>query len=230
MSAPLMTAPLSVFDQQERYLVAVAAWAKKVRATLGPVLDAHGERVARDFELLFREHCEDVAQGRPTAEKDLQAFLIREAHRHGGRLEPLNAAAREAGLANELVFVSDELALPVEGGRIVCDLLALRQDERWGQVPVVIELKTERQLTRLVEQVEGYARLVDVHAASFANLFAELLGAPVSFGAPCEKWIVWPGLAGGREPRAAELAAKGARCVGYEVEGEGFSFRLAATP
>lgn len=90
----------------------------------------------------------------------------------------------------------------------------------------MVELKSEGVLTRLLEQVEGYARLVDLHAVLFGQLFAALLAEPVAFGGPCERVIVWPASpGGGPEPRAAELAARGIVVVGYEQDGERFTFR-----
>lgn len=255
-----MTPSNTVLEHQRPHLLGVITWAQKIRTTLQPLLDAHGDRVhfrptsngvtlvgllhdrpqrglggikdlsriTDHFEALFHEHCEAVSQGRGTDEKQLQSFLIREAHRHARHLEPLNTAARVAGQALDLVFVTDEIPLPGDNERIVCDLLALRRDEAGRQIPVVVELKSERALTRLLEQVEGYARLVDLHADLFAQLFAVLLGELVTFGGPCEKVIVWPALSGGRpEPRAAELAARGVTVVGYSQDRERFAFRVS---
>jgi hypothetical protein len=193
---------------------------------LGGIKDL--DRITSDFfEALFHEHCEAVPQGRGTDEKQLQSFLIREAYEHGRHMEPLNAADRVAGQAFDLVFVTDEIPVPGDDQRIVCDILALRRDEAGRHVPVVVELKSERALTRLLEQVEGYAHLVDLHAGLFARLFTALLGEPVSFGGPCEKMIVWPSLpGGGTEPRTAELAARGVVAVGYSQNGELFAFRV----
>lgn len=223
-----MTLSNTILEQQRARLLGVIPWAEKIRTTLGPLLDAHGDRVhfrptsqgvtlvgllhdrpqrglgglkdldriTSDFEALFREHCEAVPQGRGTDEKQLQSFLIREAYKHGRRMEPVTTAARAAGLDLGLVFVTDEIPLPGDDGKIVCDILALRRDTAGRQIPVVVELKSERALTRLLSQVEGYARLVDLHADLFGQLFAALLGEPVSFGGPCEKVIVWPALPG----------------------------------
>lgn len=191
---------------------------------LGGIRDL--DRLVSDFEALFREHCEGVSQGRGTDEKQLQSFLIREAYRDGRRMEPLNMAARVAGHALDLVFVTDEIPLPGDE-RIVCDLLALRRDGAGHQIPVVVELKSERALTRLLSQVEGYARLVDIHADLFAQLYAALLGEPVTFGGACEKVIVWPALSrGAPDSRTTELAKRGVVAVGYEQDGERFEFRV----
>jgi hypothetical protein len=236
---------------QRRQLETTIGWAHKLRATLQPILDEHGSRVhfrpsskgiamvgllaerpqrgcrletlvefATTFEDLFAKHCRDVAHGRVTGEKALQSFLTREAYKHARHLEPINVASRITDEPVDLVFVTDEIALPIIDGKTVCDVLALRRDGG-RSTPVLLELKDQRQLTRLVEQVEGYAALVDLHANLFAELFAALLGEPVRFDAPAEKWIVWPAPPRpGPDPQEDWLAARGVRVVGYtETDG-----------
>lgn len=177
-------------------------------------------RVARDFDALFTKHCVEVEQGRETGEKALQSFLIREAYTHGRRLASINEASAATNDPVDLVFVTDEISLPLDEGKIVCDVLALRRD-RGRSTPVLLELKDARMLTRLVEQVEGYAALVDAHADLFAELFGALLGESVRFDAPTEKWIVWSAAGDGPDPREAELRARGIRVVGYVERGGG---------
>lgn len=186
-------------------------------------------RLRDDFESLFTRHCVEVAQGRITGEKALQSFLIRDAQAHDGHLAALNEASRATSGPVDLVFVTDEIALPVESGKIVCDLLALRTDGG-RSTPVLLELKDSRQLTRLVEQVEGYGLLIDEHAELFAKLYSALLGRAVVFDRPTEKWIVWP-MAGERlDPKERELTERGIRVVGYEERDGRFRFRVGAAP
>lgn len=211
------------FRPTSRGVTMVGLLHERPQRGLGGIQDL--DHLRDHFEDLFARHCRDIDQGRPTCEKQLQSFLIREAYQNDRRLLSLNQASRDSGAPVELRFVTDELPLPTDQGKVVCDLLALRVDGEGHQIPVVIELKTERQLTRLVEQVTTYARLVDQQAVLFAQLYEALLGQPVSFAAPCERWIVWPAV-GDREPRAAELAALGVRSAGYEVKGAGFSLRM----
>lgn len=125
----------------------------------------------------------------------------------------------------ELTFVTDELPLPLFDGKIVCDLLALRRDAGRA-TPVLLELKDDRLLSRLIEQVEGYAVLVDEHAELFARLFGALLGEEVRFDGPTEKWIVWPAAGTGKDPREDELAMKGIRVVSYNEEDGLYRFRV----
>lgn len=182
-------------------------------------------RVATEFEAVFAAHCRDVPHGRVTGEKALQSFLIRESRKNGRRLVPINAASLGTDDPVELVFVTDEIPLPMVGGKVVCDILALRRDAG-RSTPVLLELKDARMLTRLVEQVEGYAKLIDEHADLFAELFGALLGEPVTFDGPTEKWIVWPAAGAGADPREQELRARGIRVVGYEVDGDRYGFRV----
>jgi hypothetical protein len=186
------------------------------------------QNVRTEFENLFASHCRLVEQGRLTGEKALQSFLIREAYQHHRLLVSISEASKQSDGA-ELLFVTDELALPtLGGGKTVCDVLALRRDGS-RSTPVLLELKDARQLTRLVEQVEGYAKLIDEHADLFAELFGVLLGERVAFDAPAEKWIVWPIAGETKDPREAELAVRRIRVVGYSTNsGGGYSFRVGA--
>ena len=248
---------LDVRGLQRQRLLATIERARKVRATLQPLLDAHGDRVhfrpsstavamvgllpdrpqrgksgitnlarvVADFEAAFAAHCRDIEHSRITGEKALQSYLISEAQQNGRKMVPINAASQGTDDPVELVFVTDEIPLPVQGGKIVCDILALRRDGG-RSTPVLLELKDARMLTRLVEQVEGYAALIDEHADLFGELFAALLGEPVKLDGPTEKWIVWPAAGAGADPREEELRAKGVRIVGYEVDGDGYRFKV----
>lgn len=182
-------------------------------------------RVVEDFDQLFRAFCQPTDQGRRTREKELQSFLIRESYPHARRLEPINIASKQTNEPVELVFVTDEIALPVDGGKVVCDILALRRDGG-RRTPVLLELKDDRMLARLIEQVERYAALVDEHAELFAELYGALLGETIEFDAPTEKWIVWPAVGAGSDPRAAELATKGIRVVSYGERDGRYTFRV----
>jgi hypothetical protein len=124
----------------------------------------------------------------------------------------------------ELVFITDEISLPVESGKMVCDLLALRVDGG-RSTPVLLELKDDRMLARLVEQAEGYARIIDAHPELFGALYGALLGRVVEFDGPVEKWIVWPAAGDRADPREGELRGRGIRLVGY-VENELGKYRF----
>jgi hypothetical protein len=113
--------------------------------------------------------------------------------------------------------------LPAEDGKTVCDVLALRRDGGRSS-PVLLELKDERQLTRLVEQVEGYAALVDAHAELFAQLFGALLGEGVPFDRPTEKWT------SGRQPGQRRTRAKPSSSRGRYVSSDTRNVDPGPTP
>jgi len=181
--------------------------------------------LADDFEAVFTRYCCDIDHGRPTEEKELQSFLIRESYRNGRRIEPINGASRLTDESVDLMFVTDEIALPLTNGKTVCDVLAFRRDGG-RSTPVLLELKNARDLTRLVAQVEGYAALIDMHADLFAELFGALLGERIHFDAPTEKWIVWPAARPGPDPNEGKLASQGIRVVTYTKAAGRFDLRV----
>lgn len=189
--------------------------------------------VSDGFEAMFDAHCRNIEHARVTGEKALQSFLIAEAQKNGCRLASLNEASAATDDPVDLWFITDEISLPTVEGRMVCDILALRRDGG-RSTPVLIELKDRRQLTRLVEQVEGYAALIDLHADLFAALFSALLGEAIAFDAPTEKWIVWPAAAptGGADPRTSELLERRIRLASYVLTDDRYSLRVgpAAPP
>ena len=183
-------------------------------------------RVASEFDTMFAIHCMDIDQGRVTGEKRLQSWLIRDAYTHSRRLDSINTASAATNEPVVLRFITDEISLPVETGKIVCDILALRVDGG-RSTPVLLELKDDRLLTRLVAQVEGYAKLIDQHADLFARLYSALLGHEVELNTPTEKWIVWPAAGENVDPREDKLRERGIRVVGYNVAGEGgYGFKV----
>lgn len=249
---------MSIRAEQEKRLRGTIDWARKLRAGLGTLQRAQGDRVhfrpastgismvgllpdrpqrgrsgltnlqsvAANFEKLFDAHCRNIEQGRITGEKALQSFLIREAYMSERRMISLNAASATTSDPVDLWFITDELALPGDDGKVVCDLLVLRRDG--GRfTPVLLELKDDRQLTRLVQQVDCYSRLMDEHAGLFGELYGTILGEPVTFDGCAEKWIMWPAAGEERDPREAELAQRGIRVVGYTMgDSAAYQFRV----
>jgi hypothetical protein len=180
--------------------------------------------VARHFESLYAEHCDRLVVGRDTPEKRLQSFFIRDAQTHGRKMAAINSACADG---TELEFVTDEIAMPLSGTEMKCDVLALRRDGG-RSTPVLLELKSERDLTELVRQVTGYAALIDAHADLFAELYGALLGERVVFDGPTEKWIVWPPPPSGRSRRNPELAANAIRVVVYREEAGSYEFNVGS--
>jgi hypothetical protein len=248
---------MDTHELQRARLLSIIDWARKIRSTLKPVLEAHADRVhfrpgsggfamlgllpqrpqrgqtglqsptrvAADFDRVFAKHCVDIDQGRVTPEKALQSWLIRNAQSNASHMKALSEAARTTREPAELAFVTDEIALPFEQSRIVCDLLALRTDA--GRcTPVVVELKSTRALSRLVLQLNTYAALITTHADLFAELYRVLLDRPITFDGPPEKWLIWPRVGELIDPKEDALRAHGIRVVGYEQAVDVFRFRV----
>ena len=188
------------------------------------------DAIVKDFESLFEKHCNDRHKERDTGEKELQSFLIREAYTNKRKMASINAVSQGTRSPVELIFVTDEIALPTQTSKTVCDILAVRRDSKLGLVPVLLELKNTRSLARLKEQVECYANLLDAHADLFEQLYSVLLGERIRFEGKTEKWIVWPASGLDSEPRESEFAQKGVRVVCYKQDIEKFSFSVGASP
>ena len=188
-------------------------------------------RLAERFEDEFDRHCRHIDQGRPTPEKRLQSFLISEAYENGRLMISINEATDRTQDPAVLYFATDELALPIGGRqRVVCDLLALRPAAAGRYRPVVIELKSAREMKRLLAQVNAYAAVIEAHTKLFGELFSTLLGRDIAIESECERWIVWPALPSGAEPREQELAEKGVRVVSYVERDNGFDLRAFRSP
>ena len=183
------------------------------------------DKLVRDFEAEFRKHCEAIPQGRLTPEKRIQSFLIGNAYKHQRRFQVLPLAER----CSSVYFITDELPAFSEEGKIVCDILALYQtpDE---MLPVVMELKTKRQMAKLVEQLERYAAIIKQQHKQFERLFSAVLGEQIRFSGPSERWLVWPAAGSGADRREAELARQGIRVVQYSPDGGGYSFHVGTRP
>jgi hypothetical protein len=173
------------------------------------------------FQSEFEKYC-TKQPGRPTEEKSLQSFLIAEAYRNNRRMVSLNNAMgckHNAGF----VFVTDEIAV-LQDKKIVCDLLALRRVSAGEVVPVLIELKNSRAMSRLVKQASDYAAIIEKHSRSFARLYSAILSEDVTFRSPVEveKWVVWPTCGQLPDPKGCEFRKNGIRVFCYEKT----SFRL----
>jgi hypothetical protein len=238
---------VTLFDQQVARLDAILPWARIVGELRGAwqpaeqlvhlrpsargirLVDLNSTRPQLACGLIERQRSAHAVFGRliarapgaeparATPEKRLQSWLLAEAYQNDGRL---------VSLSPDLMLVTDEQKFPAEPKDFVCDLLAVD-----GTAPVVIELKSERQMARLLQQVRTAAEVVDAHRDRFAALFAAILGRAVLLDQPCEKWIVWPAVVGHEiDPRGEELGLVGVRVVAYTEVGAGYAFSVAAVP
>lgn len=182
------------------------------------------QRLRARYQEAFEAHC-TTPPGRDTPEKRLQSFLIRDAYQHGRRMAALMSAAGDDPTA-DIRFITDELALVTAGGdKLVCDLLAVRlpDGDPARATPVLIELKSARHMTRLVEQLTRFAGELHLYHKEFSQIASALLGMEVAFAREPELWMVWR--AAGKhlmpDPREEELGAQGIRVVQYVHDGDG---------
>lgn len=178
-----------------------------------PELGYSGIRTKRKaLELLDRfEQNTLAAPRRPTREKELQAWLIRNALANDHRLF----------FDGRLRFITSELALKEDGKRVVNDMLAL--DEQDGLV--IIELKSSRDKTRIEAQVEAFMRIIDQNRAFFHALTRTLTGR--EWSGATSGLVVWnAGKGAGRKISAGyrefcydEVVENGRRCIAYDTNG-----------
>ncbi len=104
------------------------------------------------------------------------------------------------GQFDELLFALDEISFGDTNHRptIRCDLVAVG---KCGDdvLPVVIELKSERSLSRLFKQLDNACNEIESHHDKFNALLKTVTGMSVSKGAKARKILVWPASASGRE-------------------------------
>lgn len=115
---------------------------------------------------------------RPTPEKSLQAWMIKYSQNHDFYL-PFERKTK---------FITSELAITnSRGEKIVSDIIGYDMS---SQAIVVIELKSERLLTRLVEQVDNFEKIIQENE----NLFKEILNIHGidNLNQSISKAIVWP--------------------------------------
>jgi hypothetical protein len=123
--------------------------------------------------------------GRSVPERRLQAWIIRQAQVAAGDLRKVLQIPSDE--YKELIFAFDEVSPTPE---IRCDILAVgKKKERY--VPVVIELKYDRQQKELLKQLDGFSNLIRDHQDSFSELFRARTGLSVVCSDP-EKILVWP--------------------------------------
>ncbi|MET0039256.1 MAG: hypothetical protein ABW041_03805 [Dehalococcoides mccartyi] len=129
---------------------------------------------------------------RPTPERVAQAWLIKQAINDDLNLKPYLGLI---DVYEKLLFAVDEVSF---GGEGRTDIVAV--GVRGGSAcPVLVELKPDRQLTRLIEQLDTYAQKV----AEFKPQIQAILEACVERRVDCScigKMIVWPCAVGEPSP------------------------------
>jgi len=140
-------------------------------------------------------------------ERRLQAYMIRRAiQTKENSLRELIGNKIGGVEFDDILFAFDEISLgdqhqkvtfskPINDkteGIIRCDLLCVgrRGDKGW---PILVELKYDRQLARLFEQLDEFSLFVTDH---YTKEFSELLMAATGVQVNCDKCykvLVWPG-------------------------------------
>ena len=114
---------------------------------------------------------------RPTPEKSLQAWIIRKSLENN-HLLPFDESIR---------FITSELAITDETrGKVVSDIIGF--DLKANRI-VILELKSKRQLSRLIQQVENFESIINKNKSFFDELLC-LHGLQVKEG-PL-KAVIWP--------------------------------------
>jgi hypothetical protein len=115
---------------------------------------------------------------RPTPEKSLQAWIIKEARMNNYKL-PFD---------NSIQFLTSELAISnSNGNKIVADIIGY--DSKTNQL-IIIELKSSRLLKRLIEQVNNFEEIIHENFSFFMNLTS--LHGSSKLEKVSKKAIVWP--------------------------------------
>jgi len=134
--------------------------------------------------------------GRKTPEKCAQAWLIKQAITH--KLDLTHCMGLEGSVYDKLLFAFDELSFgDRDHGQIVrLDMLAVGvcADQAY---PVLIELKSDRELGKLMSQLQEYQYQVSQYKQEFKELLTACVNEDVNmkkFG----KILIWPKSTSGR--------------------------------
>ncbi len=149
--------------------------------------------------------------GNNKPEARLQAYLIYQCLRYG----PEHAARMldpDGQLVDRLWFVADEVRLGDENIRP--DMLFVGSKGRQA-FPILAELKAGRNLSEVVEQLDGMQEAVSAHTATAS--FSDFLKQSVPQAAgdfhwafeALQKWIIWPATSTGKSsPSVGDSVAK----------------------
>lgn len=134
--------------------------------------------IAKDLEVITKK---DTPR-RPTPEKVLQAFIIREALKNDKKILPFG---------DNITFISSEIALKNKAGKkIVTDILGYNNSRN---ELCIIELKYDRQEKRLIEQVNNFETVIKENPNFFTRLLSIHGFSKTSEIKPTVvKIVVWP--------------------------------------
>lgn len=142
---------------------------------------------------------------RPTPEKKIQAWLIKNAVNHENHY---------LKFGDKIKFITSELSLiHNDGKKVVSDILGYSEDCLF-----IIELKSDRSMTRLIEQVERFHSAVEDNK-DFLSRLLRLHGCEWN-GKSTKKVIVWPYLASPKTTKC--LIERDIIEYGYSINADNF--------
>ncbi len=178
-----------------------------IRPELGVQCKKHQEWTIDILHNYIKKILSKPVPQRSTPEKSLQAWIIKESQRNENNL-PFDSS---------LKFIASELAIPNKNGKkIVSDILYY--DTLSGQL-VIVELKSDRHLKRLIEQVNNFEKIIHDNFRFFKELVR--LNGYDNLERTLQKTIIWP------HKRTSPLKKLKKLHIGeytYEVNGNNYSF------
>jgi hypothetical protein len=152
---------------------------------------------------------------RKTPEKRLQSWLIQQALKSGGRLEPL-----EDILGGQYWFVSDEIALNTASEKMVADMLLVRVDSDGLASLVNAELKSKRLMKTFSQVICFRKALEDPGLREGWKTFAEVMTGQKFQWDPSQETrglVIWPAV--GKNPTEARANERRKDCPRVDVIG-----------
>lgn len=129
---------------------------------------------------------------RATPEKELQAWMINQL---------LFGEPPDFWEKLNLTFVTSELRLEQDGGKVVNDILALdASGALW-----VIELKSDRKLDELIKQCIAFSKAIEEHKELFVKITSILVKGIIWDGKTIKRMIIWPASSGKPMERTKQL-------------------------
>ncbi|MBP8878326.1 MAG: hypothetical protein KBG86_09790, partial [Flavobacteriales bacterium] len=145
---------------------------------LGVPCKNHNQWTAEILRTYIEKIKSKPAPKRPTPEKSLQAWIIKEAQANDHKL-PFD---------NSIKFITSELAMHnYSGDKVVSDIIGY--DTSTNQL-IIIELKSDRLLKRLIEQVDSFGEIIHDNFWFFHDLVT--LHGFGKLEEVTRKAIVWP--------------------------------------
>jgi len=159
-------------------LTPLSGYADKPSGKLDKILNEFETRKPNPMDPVVREKKE---------ERRLQRHIIKSSLMSERKM--IEALGLVGSPYDELLFATDEVAL----ADVRCDLLAVGRIKN-EYYPVIIELKSTRAKTELVQQLDAFAKKIINYGDEFNKLLSSLTGnldVKINTQAPC-KIIIWP--------------------------------------